>query len=440
MKIYIETLGCPKNEADSQTLKGYLASDFEISLDDEEADIVLINTCAFIQDAQKQSIDTILYYVLEWKNRSTTGKRYVFVWGCLVQRFYRSLLKEIPEADGMIGVVSPERIVEALKRYFKDAETGKLLLQEKTPDTDNLSETQYCEFPPFYSYVKIGDGCNRKCGFCSIPSFKGRHRSRPEGLIVSEIRDLVQRGKKEIILVDQDTTQYSGNSTGLPGLLKTLDSIEGDFWIRVLYTHPDHVDSDLFEVFQSAKKILPYFDIPIQHASDRILYSMNRVKVRQELRDLFGKIREMLPESTIRSTVMVGYPGETDEDFRILVDFITEIQFDRLGVFCFSKEKDSPVAKNRNEKIPVKVARERAEQIMGVQKTISFEKNQRLIGKPLRVLIESFEDNYIGRTYRDAPDVDGLFTIRSEEVLSEGRFYDCNVTEADEYDLGGTVL
>ena len=437
MKIYIETLGCPKNEADSQLLKSLLPSGSHIVSTPSEAECVVVNTCAFIQDAQKESIETLLEYVLQWKQEQP-DKRRVYAWGCLVQRFLKALQKEIPELDGFIGVLPVDRISEGLFSHCLGERSKPLVLYSEDPDTTCALSSQFFESPPYYAYVKIGDGCDRNCGFCTIPSFKGPHRSRPMTHICREVEELVRKGKKELILVDQDTTQYRDGEYSLADLLRSLDAIEGDFWIRVLYTHPDHFDPPLLESFAACDKVLPYFDIPIQHAADSVLRAMNRIKGREDLGAIFRLIRERIPDAVLRSTVMVGYPGETEEDFEKLVAFLKEAQFDRLGVFRFSPEKGAPVNKKRLDKVGAKVSERRLDEIMTLQQEISYEKNQRFLGKTFRVLVEAEESHYVGRTMRDAPDVDGLFDIYTDKQLTLGEFYTCRVTEADAYDLGGT--
>ncbi len=437
MKIYIETLGCPKNEADSQLLKSLLPSGSIIVSSPSEAEWVVVNTCAFILDAQRESIETLLEYVLQWKQEQPDRRR-VFAWGCLVQRFLKTLQKEIPELDGFIGVLPVDRIAEGLMSHLQADTKRALVLYSEQPNTECALSSQFFERPPYYVYVKTGDGCDRNCGFCAIPSFKGPHRSRQMTHIRREVEELVRKGKKEIILVDQDTTQYEDGGNTLPNLLRSLDAIDGDFWIRVLYVHPDHFDLPLLDSFCACDKVLPYFDIPIQHASDSVLRAMNRIKGREELSAIFRHIRERIPEAVLRSTVMVGYPGETGRDFDQLVAFLKETRFDRLGVFRFSPEKGAPVNKKKLEKVFAKVSASRLDEIMTLQQEISYEKNQQLLGKTFRVLVEAEESHYVGRTMRDAPDIDGLFDVYTEEQLTLGEFYTCRVTEVDAYDLGGT--
>ena len=436
MKIYIETLGCPKNEADSQMLKRLLASGGQIVSTPVDAEVVVVNTCAFIQDAQKESIETLLEYLLRWKQEQP-GRR-VYAWGCLVQRFIKALQKEIPELDGLIGVLPVERISEGLFSHWREKTDQPLVLHAEDPDTSCALSSQYFESPPFYAYVKIGDGCDRGCGFCTIPFIKGPHRSRPITHICQEVKELVGKGKKELILVDQDTTQYRDGERRLPDLLRALNAIEGDFWVRVLYIHPDHFDLPLLESFAACDKVLPYFDIPIQHASDSVLQAMNRIKSQEELRTIFKLIRERIPEAVLRTTVMVGYPGETRQDFDRLVAFLKEIQFDRLGVFRFSSERGAPVNRKRLQRVSAKEGASRLDEIMTLQQELSYEKNRRFLGKVVRVLVETAPSHYVGRTIRDAPEIDGSFDIYTDETLTLGEFYTCRVTETDVYDLGGT--
>lgn len=441
MKIYIETIGCPKNEADSQVLKQLLSVQDTIVSEAEESDVIIVNTCGFILDAQKESIDTLLDYSIHWKDRGIgSPPRKIIAWGCLIQRYFSELRKAIPELDGWAGVVSVEKLAIEIRRFLSSDTTESFVFWNSQPDPIYSCGQQYCEIPPHYSYVKIGDGCNGNCSFCSIPSFKGEHQSRPLPQIVEEVESLVRKGKKEIILVDQDTTQYSYQRKTLQDLLFRLDRIDADFWIRVMYMHPDHLNLELIDAIKEGKKILPYFEIPIQHASDEILRDMNRVKSADQLKSLIRTIREKIPHAAIRTSVIVGYPGEKPKAFEELLQFITQAQFDRLGVFIFSLEEGAPIYRSLKEKIPVRIARKRMDKVMSLQSKISLQKNQQFIGQTLQVLVDSEFAPHFGRCYRDAPEIDGEIDLRSEVHLITGEFYQCRITAASEHDLEGVVL
>jgi len=433
MRIGIKVLGCPKNEADCEILAGILKKrGHEIVKNVEDADVVILDTCAFIEDAKRESISEIFEFV-DYK-LSTKQDLKLIVKGCLVQRYGRILREEIPEVDGWFGVVAPERLVEALER-------GEEFFVPTTPEVVySFSHRCSLDNRP-YSYIKISDGCDRGCTFCSIPKFKGKFRSRKIEDILKEARYLIDSGKKEIILVAQDTTGYGidiyGNQA-LPELLRGLNSLEGKFWIRVMYLHPDFLTQDIIETMCSLEKVVKYFDVPIQHASDEILRRMGRMKKSEELMELFERIRRACPDAVLRTSVIVGFPGERDEDFEKLMEFVTDVGFDKLGVFVYSDEEGT-VAHEFSDKVDKEVAEERKERLLLKQADISFEKLNRFLEKEFVAVLEDRENGFmIGRTWMDAPEIDGVIYLKGKGKI--GDLVKVRVEEHDEYDMKGVIL
>ncbi|MDK2886108.1 MAG: ribosomal protein methylthiotransferase [Thermosipho sp. (in: thermotogales)] len=426
MKFYFEILGCPKNVADCAILKAKLKKyGHEIVDDLEKADAIIIDTCGFILDSKKESIEEILLNV----ERKKVDKNFkIFVKGCLVQRYGRELEKEIPEVDGWFGVVNPEEIAKNITKK-------KIILKNPDPiyDFEDRIDDDYQ-----YAYVKIADGCDRACSFCTIPLFKGSFKSRKIEDIVEEVKVLIERGKKEIILVAQDTTGYGIDLYGkqaLPELLKSLNEIPGDFWIRVMYMHPDHITERIIDAF-SFDKVLKYFDIPVQHGSNKILKLMNRTKNAKQLKQLITKIREKYNDAIIRTSIIVGFPGETDSDFEMLIKFVKDIKFDRLGAFLYSDEEEAPSFKLEG-KVSEDIAQERLDILMEVQSEISFEKNNQLIGKTFKVLFDDEEYGVlIGRTYMDAPEIDANVFVKGN--FKKG-FHKVKIIDVDTYDYEGVI-
>ncbi|SHE43822.1 SSU ribosomal protein S12P methylthiotransferase [Marinitoga hydrogenitolerans DSM 16785] len=430
-KIYILTLGCPKNEADMDVLRGiFLQKGYELTDNPVEADYSIIDTCGFIEPAKEESINEI-FNVVSLKEENPNMK--IIPIGCLVERYYEDLRKELTEVDGLIGVVPPEKIVEAIdnKNYYF-----------KLSQPYDVYKCDYRVIPDkSYAYIKIADGCNRNCAFCSIPYFKGNPVSREIEDIKNEAEFLIKNGIKEIILVSQDNTLYGVDlyrRQALPELLKELNSIEGDFWIRIMYLHPDYINDEIIEAINSLDKVVKYFDIPMQHGSDSVLKSMGRVKNTSQLKEIISKIRKN-PDAIIRTTVIIGFPGETDENFEELLSFVDEVEFDRLGAFMYFDEEGTPSYLLPN-KVEDKIKEKRLGDLMELQKEISTEKLERFIGKNLKVLIEEFENGvYIGRAYSDAPEIDGNVFLKSEKELKIGEFVTVEITNSSEYDLEGIV-
>ncbi|MGC9212139.1 MAG: 30S ribosomal protein S12 methylthiotransferase RimO [Athalassotoga sp.] len=426
MKIWIDVLGCPKNEADSESLEAILVNKgHEIVKDLEDADVAVINTCAFVSDAKKESVDEILDLV-NYKNQKDIK---VVVHGCLTQRYFKEIRKEIGEIDAILGVVPPLRIAQAI---------------EDLEDFNGPPQPVY-EFlgriigEKPYAYVKIGDGCDRKCAFCAIPSIKGPLKNRGYDDILEEINFLVRNGKKEIILVSQDSTSYAYKGKNFIDLLKAIDDIEGDFWIRLLYLYPDGVNEDLVMTVANSKKILHYFDIPLQHASAKILKLMRRNPDIESVKRKISFIRSKMPDAIFRTAFIVGFPQEEEADFEELLQFIDEMKFDRVGAFVYSDEEGTE-SYTLNPKVKKSVARLRFDRLLERQQEISLERNRKLVGMNFKTLVEGFENGmYFGRTYMDAPEIDGLVYIPSSKPVKIGSFVNVKVKSFEFYDLEGDL-
>jgi ribosomal protein S12 methylthiotransferase len=424
-RVRIITLGCAKNRIDTEILMRQLeANGFTILTEDSPGghDVVIINTCGFITEAKTESIDAILR-----QTSAREGARHtkVYVMGCLSQRYREELEKAIPEVDGYFGVAEHEKIVTALGGDYH-----KELLGERILTT-----------PRHYAYLKISEGCDRQCSFCAIPLIRGRHVSRPEEDILAEVHRLTSMGVKELILVAQDLTWYGIDRYGkrmLPYLLDKLSAVAGLTWIRLHYLYPAAFPMELLEVIKAHDNICRYIDIPLQHISDRILRSMQRGMDADGIRRLLDTIRKTLPEAALRSTLITGYPGESDEDFNKLKAFVTEYRFDRLGVFTYSHEEKTP-AFNLKDDIPQNIKKQRAAEIMTIQEGISLTLNRKKEGRSLKVLIDGRQgDYYIGRTEHDSPEVDNEVLIHTSGIiLQTGNFYNVKITHAESYDLYG---
>jgi ribosomal protein S12 methylthiotransferase len=429
MKIGIKVLGCPKNVADCEVLAAVLKKGgHEIVKSAEEADLVLIDTCTFIEDAKKETIDTILDFAYYKKSRKDLK---IAVKGCMVQRYYDELKKEIPEVDLWIGVLPPTEIARAIESLSDKVEDPNPVYEES--DHDDLEEKPY-------AYVKIADGCDRKCTFCAIPLFKGRYRSRSAQSIITEVENLVKSGKKEIILVSQDNTAYGTDiykKQYLPELLKHISKIDGDFWIRVMYLHPDYLTDEIINAIANTEKVVPYFEVPVQHGSDRILKRMGRIKKRKELENLFEKIRSSSKDATIRTTVMVGFPGESEEDFQELLDFLSVSHPDRMGVFVYSDEEGT-VAAGFEDKVEKEIAHEREEIVASIIPDLLSSSNERWVGRTVRALVERDEGRLVGRSFMDAPEIDGYIEIQGE--AKEGEFVEVKIMESYDYYMEGRLI
>ncbi|MCK5066236.1 MAG: 30S ribosomal protein S12 methylthiotransferase RimO [Bacteroidales bacterium] len=428
MILNILTLGCSKNLVDSEHLLAqFRATGYRVVHNDYDtpSDVVIINTCGFILDAKEESVDTILSYI-EQKREGRIEK--LFVMGCLSERYREELTEEMPEVDGFFGVWEMPSILEAMGTRL-----DQRLLSERVLTT-----------PSHYAYLKISEGCNRTCSFCAIPGIRGPQQSISIEDLISESNNLVNNGVKELILIAQDLTNYGIDLYGrraLPDLLKELVKISGLEWIRLHYAYPTGFPEEVIDLMASEDKICNYMDIPIQHVNNQVLSAMGRGHDRERLENLLEKFRKHIPDVTLRTTVLTGFPGETEEAFQELMEFIGAFRFERLGVFPYSHEEDTPASKNFQDKITEKVKSGRAEAIMALQQEISLELNKQKIGKIFRVLVDRREEGYfVGRTQYDSPEVDNEVLIPDDQMLSTGKFYLVRITGAAEFDLYGEVV
>jgi len=428
MTVNILTLGCSKNLVDSEhLLSQFRAGGYQVMHDryDTPADIVIINTCGFILDAREESIETILAFIDEKKKGRL---RKLFVMGCLSEQYAEELAGELPEVDGFFGVWDMPAVLRA---------AGTSLDQRLL--TDRVVTT-----PSHYSYLKVSEGCNRTCAFCAIPAIRGVQRSLPVEVLVNEAENLARKGVKELILIAQDLTAYGTDLYGkrmLPGLLRELLKLEGIEWFRLHYAYPAGFPEELIELIATEEKICNYLDIPIQHIDDGLLKAMQRGHDRDSLEKLFRKIRSQIPDVALRTTVITGFPGETENSFRELVSFLKEFRFERLGVFPYSHEEGTHAHRSMNDRVPLSVKKKRAAVIMQLQQEISLGINQSRIGQTMRVLIDREEGDYfVGRTRYDSPEVDNEVLVTTEDRLFPGEFYDVEITGAAEFDLYGKPL
>ena len=436
MKVLLISLGCDKNLVDSEVMLGLLnKAGHELTNDETEAEAVVINTCAFISDAKEESINTII----EMGRLKKTGRlKKLIVAGCLSQRYKDEIMKELPEIDVIIGATNYDKIVEAIGTD-EDAIVDDINYTPK-PISERIVTTNAS-----MAYFKIAEGCNKLCTYCIIPHIRGRYRSIPMDRLLASAEKLAADGIKELVLVAQETTLYGVDLYGgkkLPELLTKLSDIEGIEWIRLLYCYPEEITDELISVMAENPKICHYIDIPIQHSENEILRRMGRKTSREDIVSLVSKLRTAMPDIAIRTTLISGFPGETQELHDGLVDFVDECEFDRLGVFTYSPEEGTPAA-GYEDQVDGELAAKWRDEIMELQQEISYEKNQELIGSIQRVLIEGYlveDDVYVGRTYRDAPGVDGIVFVSAPYELMSGSFVDVKITEANEYDLTGVIV
>lgn len=440
MKILFISLGCDKNLVDTEVMLGLLASrGYEMTDDETQADIIVINTCCFIHDAKEESIQNILE-MAEYK-KSGRAKALI-VTGCLAQRYRQEILDEIPEVDEVLGTTAYDKILDAVDAAL--AGKQEVMLSDidalPLPDTKRLVTTG-----GHFAYLKIAEGCDKHCTYCIIPKIRGNFRSVPMERLVKEAEGLAEQGVKELILVAQETTLYGKDLYGeksLHVLLRKLAKISGIRWIRILYCYPEEITDELIQVMKEEPKVCHYLDLPIQHANDEILKRMGRRTSKQELVDIIGKLRREIPDICLRTTLITGFPGETKEQHEELMDFVDEMEFDRLGVFTYSPEEDTPAAVMPDQ-IDEEVKEARQAELMELQQDIAFDNAQDMVGREVLVMIEgkvADENAYVGRTYRDAPNVDGLIFINTDEELLSGDFARVKVTGAVDYDLIGELL
>lgn len=440
MDILFISLGCDKNLADTELMLGILQKNgFGFTDDEEKADIVIVNTCCFIGDAKEESIGTLL----EMAQLRKAGKlKALIATGCLAQRYREEIQREIPEVDALVGTAAIEEIGDVLaevlsgngRNHYRNLDTPPAACRDRIVTTGG-----------HYAYLKIAEGCDKRCTYCIIPAVRGGYRSIPMEILEEQARMLAEGGVKELILVAQETTLYGRDLYGrksLPELLERLAAIPGIRWIRILYCYPEEITEELIDVIAREPKICHYLDIPIQHASDEVLRRMGRRTNEEQLRRQIETLRERIPDICLRTTLISGFPGETQEDFEELYRFVNEMEFDRLGVFPYSQEEDT-VAAAMPDQIAEEVKEARRDELMELQQAIAFEKAEDMIGRELTVMVEgkvADEDVYVTRTYRDAPDVDGYLFLRADRELMSGDFVKALVTDFNEYDLIGEIV
>lgn len=440
MKILFISLGCDKNLVDSEVMLGMLTGKgYEITDDENEADVVVVNTCCFIGDAKEESIHNILEMA---ELRKAGDIKALIVTGCLAQRYKEEVQTEIPEVDAIIGTTAIDAIVETLEDVLAGQGHNHIEDINRTPVYD---KSRIVTTGGHYAYLKIAEGCDKRCSYCIIPKVRGNYRSIPMESLLAEARKLVEFGAKELILVAQETTLYGKDLYGeksLPRILHELCKIDGLYWIRILYCYPEEITDELIETIRTEEKVCHYLDIPIQHASDNILKRMGRRTNQAELRDMIARLRERIPDICLRTTLITGFPGETQEDHEELMAFVDEMEFDRLGVFTYSAEEDTPAAEFEDQ-IEEEIKKDRQAEIMELQQEIAFEKAENAVGRTVLAMIEGRlpdENAYAARTYMDAPNVDGLVFVQTSRELMTGDFVKVKITGSYEYDLIGEIV
>ncbi len=444
MKIGVVSLGCPKNLVDSETMLGLIHEEnYEITNDPSEAEIIIVNTCGFIESAKEESINTILQ-MAEYKKSGSC--KYIIVTGCLSQRYAEELFNELPEADAIAGVEVYDEIGSIIKRVMNGERF--IMLERSKPDVIYTSKETFLPriltTPSYTAYLKIAEGCDNCCSYCAIPKIRGPYRSKPMEQVLKEAKALADNGVKELIVVAQDTTRYGEDLPGgkllLADLLKELNKIESLKWIRVMYCYPNNFTDELIETFASLDKVCKYVDLPLQHASNRLLTSMNRYDTREEVETLLAKLRKRIPGIVIRTTFIVGFPGETDADFEELKEFVEQQRFENAGVFAYSQEEGTVAGAMPNQ-IPDEIKQERYHELMALQAQISEEIHKDTEGQTLEVLVEGIEEDgsglHYGRSYREAPDIDGLVFIENPGDIKPGCFVKVNILQGFTYESVG---
>ncbi|WP_298434324.1 30S ribosomal protein S12 methylthiotransferase RimO [Geobacter sp.] len=440
-KISMVSLGCPKNLVDAEVMLGCLAKDrYEITTDEREADIIIVNTCSFIKEAKQESIDTILDLA---DRKHDANCRLLIVTGCLPQRYQEELARELPEVDIFVGTGDYPRIAEIIAEKQGREEQIRYVGDPNFIYDETLPRLK--SSPAYTAYLKIAEGCSNCCSYCVIPSLRGAFRSRPLAELVREARELAAGGVKELNLIAQDITAYGRDLPGRPTLetlIGELAAIEGIRWIRLLYAYPDGITNSLIETIRNEPKVCKYLDLPIQHISDPVLKRMNRRSGEAEIRALVAKLKEEIPDIALRTSLIVGFPGETDEDFRTLLHFVEEAQFDRLGVFCYSREEGTPAAEMPDQ-VSERVKRERHKKLMRTQARVSFKRNRRLIDTVEEVVVEGYSEEtellLRGRSSRQAPDIDGQVYITAG-TANVGDIVRLRITDSSDYDLIGEIV
>lgn len=433
MKISLINHGCAKNLVDAELMLGILVKEgYQVTLDDNDAEIVIVNTCSFIHDAEKESVQSILEMI-------EAGKK-VVVTGCLSQKHNQELKEAIPELAGMIGTANLNDLVKVIKDIEKEKFSSYIDEKPKYTYPEDVERQQITMGAS--SYLKIGEGCNYKCGYCVIPNLRGKYISRPIENIVNEAKSLVKKGVTEIILIAQDTSSYGIDLYGkqaLPKLLEELNKIENLSWIRIMYAYPSQMTDELIDAIAKLDKVVKYVDIPLQHSHPRVLESMRRPVM--DYRELINKLRNKIPGVSVRTSLVVGYPGESEEEFEHLYNFVKDVRFDRMGAFEYSKEKNT-YSYSLKGHLPAKVKKERRNKLMELQQQISLENNESRVGKTLKCIVEGYTDEgvIIMRSEYDAPEIDGVVYARSTRQVVPGDIEDVKITKADEYDLFGEII
>lgn len=440
IRVGLVSLGCPKNQVDAELMLAKLSADDEIEItnDTHYADVIVINTCSFIEDAKKESIDSILE-IADFKRDGFVKK--IVVTGCLAERYRDEIKRELPEVDCVLGLGANAGIVDAVKSVARGEARDSFPENTALP----LSGDRALSTPEYLAYLRIADGCSAACSYCAIPSIRGPYRSRSEEDIVDEARKLADGGVKELILIAQDTTRYGLDLYGelrLPELLKKLCAVEGIHWIRMLYCYPDAVTDRLLDVMASEPKLLHYIDVPLQHASGRILRAMRRPGNMSSYLELLSRIREKMPDCVIRTTFIAGFPGETDDDYDALAEFVHRGGFDRMGCFAYSQEEGTPAAAMPDQVDP-EIKRDRVDALMTQQYGIHLEKQKARLGQTVECVVEGYDaytDSYYGRTWMDAPEIDAGVVFTSEQELSDGEFVKVRLFEVNDYDYLGEAV
>ena len=440
MNVLFISLGCDKNLVDTEVMLGLLAKKgYKMTDDETTADVIVVNSCCFINDAKEESIQTILDMA---RYKEEGNLKALIVTGCLAQRYKQEIIDEIPEVDAVLGTTSYANIVDAIEEAL---EGHSEVIMEDLQALPYVESKRLVTTGGHYAYIKIAEGCDKHCTYCIIPKVRGEFRSRKMEDIIEEATYLAEQGVKELILVAQETTMYGKDIYGkksLPELLRKLCKIDGLQWIRILYCYPEEITDELIEVMKEEKKICHYLDLPIQHANDDILKRMGRRTSKQELIDIVGKLRKEIPDICLRTTLITGFPGETKEQHEELMNFVDEMEFDRLGVFTYSMEEDTPAARFDNQ-IDEEVKLDRQAELMELQQEVAFDKAEEMVGREVLVMIEgkvADENAYVGRTYKDAPGVDGLIFVNTDVELMSGDFARVKVTGAMDYDLIGGLV
>lgn len=438
--IYFESLGCDKNLVDSEVMLGMLNQEgFILTMNAEEAEAIIINTCSFIHDAKEESINTIIEYA---GLKEEGHLKALIVVGCLTELYKEEVMKEIPEIDAILGAANYDRILEAVNEALAG---HKYIRFDSIDNNPEVFINRTTETTKHYGYLKIAEGCDNNCTYCIIPKLRGKFRSRKMESLIEEVRFLVDQGKTEIILVAQDVGKYGRdiyNKKALPELIQKIAEVEGVHWIRLLYVYPEDVTEELISLMKEEPKLLHYIDMPLQHVDDTILKRMSRKSRQESIRSLILRLRDQVPDICIRTTFIVGFPGETEEAFQELYRFVDEMKLDRVGVFTYSREEGTP-AYTMDHQIDASLSMKRKDQIMLLQQNISTEKNRSMIGRTIEVMVDGYvpdDDIYIGRSYKDTPDVDGYVFLESDETLLSGDYVTVKIVQANEYDLIGEII